>query len=683
MAVCCVSPQCCTSRLQLDSPAPNKLLPLESTSSPAASPTGARAPSPPPQLPPRSEPPVSRCESCLYRLCGCQGVQVPSNRSSTDKEESSLDIDLNDPVLLQALDECINRGSRINPVTPGNSASTDVNERLKDVDFISMFFRNYQRTPKEESIPEELDSPPLNIHHPSPVAADPLYHPDVDVENSSPVFRSQSSDVSSSLPSSFQFDGIQKRLFAPANSPASNVERSLPTTTDSEHSYRSRVPVHLQRQFAIMFDHVRIESNCFDGSTSVGNTLSAGGRHFRRRTCPYSVRRTRRRQGLGSRPPCLGQEQSPIRGTPCTGQESATPVVPALRVTALTPDDVDQTLVATPPQTYTSPTTGTLPTVKRGLHFSSGSKEESSESEVFNWKTPKRPKELSVKRCSPSPCSPAVLGIKNSAEKVRSWLQRMQDSSLDAGMSLPCTPVTGQSPLSSRQSLRCRKRKAQRLLLFPDQKYRRTSQFCGNQPLESSSKTCENQTPDEDGISLQTEENLHSSRSSGFLADRSSTTWSSLRTSNTADRHTPSLPDQQQRSSWNSEPGDILIPVVTHEPSDHPESLANDGQSSQLPGDAACLNNMTYAVFDDDLNESSSKEDSNNPRCDQDDLQIIYEEESSPDDDVPPNVHRLGVTQSPATTRRRHILMKSLKQMGQHLRKKTVKDAHITTLAVL
>jgi hypothetical protein len=28
MAVCCVSPQCCTSRLQLDSHAPNKLEPM-------------------------------------------------------------------------------------------------------------------------------------------------------------------------------------------------------------------------------------------------------------------------------------------------------------------------------------------------------------------------------------------------------------------------------------------------------------------------------------------------------------------------------------------------------------------------------------------------------------------------------------------------------------------------------
>lgn len=677
MAVCCVSPQCCTSRLQLDSPAPNKLLPLESMSSPAVSYTGAHDPSPsPPQLPPRSEPQVSRCESCLYRLCGCQGVQVPSNRSSTDKEESSLDIDLNDPVLLQALDDCINRGSRFNAVPPGNTASTDVNERLKDVDFISMFFRNYQRTPKEESIPEELDSPlPLNAHHPSPVALDPLCHPEVDVESSSPVFFSQLSDVSSSLPSSFQLDGIQKRLFAPANSPASNVERSLPTTTDSEHSYRSRVPVHLQRQFAIMFDHLPIERNRPNGHTPVGNTLSGGDSHFRRRTCPYTIRRIRRRQDLGSRPPCLGQEQSPIRGISCTGQESTSPVVPALRATALTPDDGDLTLVVTPPQTYTSPAAGTLPTVKRGLYFSSRSQEESSESEALLRATPRRVKELSGKRCASTSCSPALPGIKNSSEKVRSWLKRMQDSSTDAVTSVPFTPVTAQSPLSSGQVLRSRKRKVQRLHLFPDQKYKRPAQFCGNLPLEGSSKACGNETPDEDRISPQTEENLHSSRSSGFLADRSSTTWSSLRTSSTADRHTPSLPDQQQRSSWNNEPGDPLIPVVTPEPSDRPESPTNIGQNNHSPDDAGRQNNSTYHTFFDDLlNESSS----NNPRCDQDDLQIIYEEESSADD-----IHRLGVTQSPSTTRRRHILMKSLKQMGQHLRKKTVKDARITTLAVL
>jgi len=275
-----------------------------------------------------------------------------------------LDIDLDDPQLLQALDDCVQRGgggalgggggggacgggggvprrnvaavNNDNAVTPVTSTA----ERLQNIDFISMFFQNTD-PPTVDSVRQNVpvldNSDPENknnvvvqrnvttvttaksvhVHH--PFVRRPKTTRGKIIDNSG--FRSSAlSETSSSPPSCYQTGTNASIPIAPANSP-----NDTSTSNNCSRYKINRLPIFKRRQLQLRRKRsnqsLRVKSNLRvvrrHGRPGTTHPLVDGGHCCGQRTVLGAVGS----EFLGTRPPCQGQECSPVRRVVGVGKD--------------------------------------------------------------------------------------------------------------------------------------------------------------------------------------------------------------------------------------------------------------------------------------------------------------------------------------------------------------------------
>lgn len=553
--MCCLHSQCSSGQIQVESPTSNRLLPpAESAPASAAAADAVQPPStdvpptqphqpPPPSLPPPPPPPPSNppaCESCIYRVCGCQ-IPPPSDRSTTEME-SSLDVDLTDPRVVQAL-TIFGGGDVWGHDDVIDLTPKDLDERLNRIDFVSAYFQNYgHRVAAKESNPD------YSTRNPDKENLAPVTTPGglLSSSSTSPPIRDHhgwsSDDVSSSLPSSFQPDcrvllpPRKRRILAPTNSPVSGRADPSLGTEDSGGDRREVLPERLRKEFSYALGFL------FDGRNNpernTARTSAVKRRSQQQHPPPRKTRRTS--VPLGDRPPCLGQEQSPIRdNSPCVGggrkeeeeEDNRIPSVkhPVFRLIAMTPNDVT---MVTPSPNY-SPHRNhdadyvPLPTVRPIVtDDANGGRGETKTLPSLSFRPPK-----------------------SSAEKVRRWLTSQQETCPSASSCDNSCPSSSESSFSRRKifdpnQVQLSNRRLPKRRSHPVQRcyHRRYSP-----KTDKRSRDPEEEQEDQDRTPVFLLHRIPYAAtsaphppsdeisSSGFLADRSSTTRSSLRTA--SDHH--------------------------------------------------------------------------------------------------------------------------------------------------